>query len=95
MSLKPEEVVKIAHLARLTLSSDDITYYTPQLSRILDLVAHMNTVDTSQITPMAHSQDLPQRLRQDTISELNQRELFQSIAPEVKMGLYLVPKVID
>ncbi len=95
MSLRPEEVKKIAHLARLNVSESDLTYYTPQLSSILDFVAHMNEIDTTQVEPLAHPLDLPQRLRPDDISEPNQRELFQSIAPEVKVGLYLVPKVIE
>lgn len=95
MSLTPEEVTKIAHLARLNVSASDLACYTPQLSNIFDLVAHMDEVDTSQVEPLAHPLDLPQRLRPDTISEANQRELFQSLAPEVKVGLYLVPKVIE
>lgn len=95
MSLLPEEVKKIAHLARLNLSESDILYYTPQLSNILDFVNHMDKIDTDPVQPLAHPLDLPQRLRPDTVSELNQRELFQSLAPEVKVGLYLVPKVIE
>ncbi|HVY53356.1 MAG TPA: Asp-tRNA(Asn)/Glu-tRNA(Gln) amidotransferase subunit GatC [Gammaproteobacteria bacterium] len=95
MSLTPEEVKKIAHLARLNLSEDDINYYTPQLSNILEFVACMNEVDTSNVNPVAHPLDLPQRLRTDEVKEPDQRELFQSIAPEVKAGLYLVPKVIE
>lgn len=95
MSLTPEQVKKIAHLARLNLSEEDINLYTPQLSSILEFVDHMNEVDTSKIEPVAHPLNLPQRLRPDTISESNERELFQSIAPEVKVGLYLVPKVIE
>ncbi len=95
MSLTPEEVKKIAHLARLNFSDNDLAYYTPQLSNILNFVEHMSEIDTTQVEPLAHPLDLSQRLRPDTISEPNQRELFQSIAPEVKVGLYLVPKVIE
>lgn len=95
MSLTVEEVKKIAHLARLNVSVSDLDCYTPQLSKILDLVTHMNEIDTNTVEPLAHPLDLPQRLRPDQISEPNQRELFQSIAPEVKVGLYLVPKVIE
>ena len=94
-SLTPEEVQKIAHLARLNISSSDLAHYTPQLSNILDFAAQMSEMDTSAIAPLAHPLDLPQRLRPDAISEPNQRELFQSIAPKVKVGLYLVPKVIE
>jgi len=95
MSLTPEDVKKIAHLARLNVSEKDLAFYTPQLSNILDFVAHMNEIDTTNVEPMAHPLDLPQRMRPDTISEANQRDLFQSIAPDVKVGLYLVPKVIE
>lgn len=94
-SLTAEQVKKIADLACLTLSEDDIHYYAPQLSRILDFFAEMNSCETSQVAPLAHPLDLPQRLRADEITEFDQRALFQSIAPEVKAGLYLVPKVIE
>jgi len=95
MSLTTDEVKKIAHLARLTLSEEDIAHNTPQLSRILDFVAHMNEINTSSVEPLAHPLDLFQRLRPDSVTEYDQRELFQTIAPEVKVGLYLVPKVIE
>ncbi len=95
MSLTPEQVKKIAHLARLNLSEEDISPYTPQLSSILNYVDHMNEADTSKVEPEAHPLNMSQRLRPDRISETNQRELFQSIAPDVKVGLYLVPKVIE
>ena len=66
-----------------------------QLSGIFDLIAEMQAVDTKGIAPMSHAQDLPQRLREDTVTETDQRELFQSIAPQVEAGLYLVPQVIE
>ncbi len=95
MSLTPEEVKKIAHLARLTLSEDDNQRFTPQLSRILEFVAQMSQVDTTAVEPLAHPFDLSQRLRVDTIQESNLREKYQRLAPQVDAGLYLVPKVID
>jgi aspartyl-tRNA(Asn)/glutamyl-tRNA(Gln) amidotransferase subunit C len=55
----------------------------------------MQAVDTSTIEPISHAQDLMQRLRPDIVTEIDQRELFQSIAPQVEAGLYLVPKVIE
>ena len=55
----------------------------------------MQAVDTQGIEPMSHAQDVSQRLREDTVTEVNQRELFQSIAPQVEAGLYLVPQVIE
>ncbi|OGS85782.1 MAG: asparaginyl/glutamyl-tRNA amidotransferase subunit C, partial [Gallionellales bacterium GWA2_59_43] len=64
-------------------------------SGIFDLIAEMQAVDTTGIEPMSHAQDLSQRLREDVVSETNQREAFQAIAPQVEAGLYLVPKVIE
>ncbi len=95
MSLTPEEVLKIAHLARLSLSESDIQLYPPQLSKILGFIEQMNQADTSNVQPLAHSLDLSQRLRPDAVLEVNQRDKFQHIAPQVEAGLYLVPKVIE
>lgn len=95
MPLAPAEVEKIAHLARLAINPEDIPQYAHNLSSILDLVAQMNDVDTSNVEPMAHPLDMPQRLRADDVSESDERELFQTIAPQVEAGLYLVPKVIE
>jgi len=95
MSLGPDEVKNIAHLARLNIDESKIDAMAKNLSSILDLVAQMNSVDTSDVTPMAHPQDLTQRLRADEVLEHNQREHFQKIAPQTENGLYLVPKVIE
>jgi aspartyl-tRNA(Asn)/glutamyl-tRNA(Gln) amidotransferase subunit C len=96
MSLTADDVKKIAHLARLNLSEADIKLYTPQLSEILKFIEQMNTVDTSQVEPLAHSlDDLAQRLRQDAITEVDLHDKFQRIAPQVQAGLYIVPKVIE
>jgi len=95
MSLGPDDVKNIAHLARLSIDDDDIDSYVSSLSSILDLVAQMNSVDTSEVTPMAHPLDVGQRLREDEVLEQNQREQFQKIAPQTENGLYLVPKVIE
>lgn len=95
MSLGPAEVEKIAHLARLAISEADIPVYAHNLSSILHLVEQMNAVDTTGVEPMAHPLDMPQRLRADAVTETDQRELFQSLAPQTEAGLYLVPKVIE
>jgi len=95
MSLTPEAVKKIAHLARLNLTDADIAHYSPQLSGILSLIEEMNLTDTSNVEPLAHPLDVSQRLRPDTISEIDLREKFQELAPQVEAGLYLVPKVIE
>lgn len=95
MSLKTEEVTAIAHLARLGIRDEDVESYARDLSRILDLVAEMNRVDTEGVAPMAHPMDAAQRLRPDRVTETSQREKFQAIAPDVEAGLYRVPKVIE
>lgn len=89
------EVGKIAHLARLAIREEDAPAYARNLSAILQLVEQMNAVDTSGIAPMAHPLEMAQRLRADEVSESDQREHFQAIAPRVEAGLYLVPKVIE
>lgn len=95
MSLERSDVVSIAHLARLAIAEDDIPAYARNLSNILDLVAQMSAVDTSDVEPMAHPLDMAQRLREDVVTEADQRDKFQTIAPAVEAGLYLVPKVIE
>ena len=95
MSLDKQDVEKIAHLARLAINDEDVPTYAQNLSSILDLVEQMNSVDTDDVEPMAHPTDAVQRLREDEVRETNQREHFQSIAPPVEDGLYLVPKVIE
>ena len=95
MSLTPDDVKKIAHLARLGINESDIDGYASNLSNILNLVEQMNSIDTSNVSPMAHPQDVSQRLRADEVLEENQRERFQKIAPLTENGLYLVPQVIE
>ena len=93
--LTADDVNKIAYLARLGIDAKDVDSYVRDLSGILDLVAQMSDVDTENVQPMAHPLDQTQRLRADNVSEQDGRELFQTLAPEVEAGLYLVPKVIE
>ena len=95
MSLNSADIKRIAHLARIEISDTEAEATLTKLTGILGLIEQMQAVDTKGIVPMSHSQDLIQRLREDVVTETNQRELFQSIAPAVKDGLYLVPKVIE
>lgn len=95
MSLDAEEVEKIAHLARIAVTSDEVDALKGELSGILDLVERMSELDTSAIVPMAHPLDMPQRLRPDVVTEENHREAYQAVAPAVDNGLYLVPRVIE
>ena len=95
MSLSPDDVTKIAHLARLAVESDQIEVLGKELSNILDLVAQMEAVDTEQVEPMAHPLEMAQRLRDDAVTETDQRDRYQAGAPAVENGLFLVPKVIE
>ncbi len=95
MSLDKTQVEKIAHLARLQIDPADVPAYATNLSNILDLVEQMDAVNTTGVDPMAHPTDAVQRLREDTVTESDQRDQFQAIAPQVEDGLYLVPKVIE
>jgi aspartyl-tRNA(Asn)/glutamyl-tRNA(Gln) amidotransferase subunit C len=95
MSLNITDVEKIARLARLAMTAQEMQVAQAQLSNIFGLIAEMQAVDTSGIAPMSHSQDLSQRLRADVVTETNQREAFQAIAPQVEQGLYLVPQVLE
>ena len=95
MSLTADDVKKIAHLARLGIDTQDSENYAQDLSSILDLMNRMGELNTADVQPMAHPLDQIQRLRADVVTENDQREHFQAIAPQVESGLYLVPKVID
>lgn len=101
MKLTNADVRKVARLARLAMSETEIESARTQLTGIFDLIAEMQAVDTTGIAPMSHAQDLSQRLREDVVTETDQRGLFQSLAPQykgspqVEAGLYLVPQVIE
>jgi len=95
MILKNEDVRSIAQLARLQISDSAVEQLTTDLSSILALAEQMKAVDTTNVTPMAHPMDATQRLRDDEVTESNQRDKFQSIAPDVENGFYRVPKVIE
>ena len=95
MSLTPDDVQKIAHLARLAVTDEEVSAVAADLTNILDLVEQMEKVDTSGVMPMSHPLHMTQRLRADAVTESDQRDKFQSIAPAVENGLYLVPKVIE
>ena len=95
MALQPSEVSRIAHLARLAIDERDIPDYARNLSDILAFVEQLTAADTGGVTPMAHPLETTQRMRPDEVSETDQRERFQAVAPQVEAGLYLVPKVIE
>lgn len=95
MALDVSDVEKIAHLARLGIDPADIPEYSRNLSDILAFVEQLNEADTSGIEPLAHPLEATQRLRADEVTESNEREHFQGIAPQTEAGLYLVPQVIE
>jgi aspartyl-tRNA(Asn)/glutamyl-tRNA(Gln) amidotransferase subunit C len=95
MPLSKEEVRRIAELARIGISDAEASAVQAQLNDIFELIGRMQKVDTEGVEPMSHGQDLKLRLREDLVTERDQRERFRSLAPEVEQGLYLVPKVIE
>lgn len=95
MSLSIDEVKKIAHLARIEISEAETLATRQQLNDIFAVIGQMQAVNTDGIEPMSHAQDLMLRLRDDAVTERDQHALFQSVAPQVEAGLYLVPKVIE
>ena len=95
MALDAAAIRKIAHLARLGINADDIPEYSRNLSDILAFVEQLNAVDTTGVEPLAHPLEATQRLRADEVTETDNRENFQQLAPETESGLYLVPQVIE
>jgi aspartyl-tRNA(Asn)/glutamyl-tRNA(Gln) amidotransferase subunit C len=95
MSLSLEQVQRIAHLARIETSETEALANQGQLNGIFGLIEQMQAVDTRGVEPMAHAQDVAQRLREDAVTESDRRAAFQAVAPETEAGLYLVPKVIE
>ncbi|MET3439937.1 aspartyl-tRNA(Asn)/glutamyl-tRNA(Gln) amidotransferase subunit C [Variovorax paradoxus] len=99
MSLSASDIARIASLARLQLASDESERMLSQINGFFDLVERMRSVDTAGVEPLAHPvaaiEDITLRLRDDVVSEPNNRETNQKSAPAVEAGLFLVPKVIE
>jgi aspartyl-tRNA(Asn)/glutamyl-tRNA(Gln) amidotransferase subunit C len=96
MSLTPQDVEKIAHLARLSISETELPAYVTGLSNIVNFVAALSNVPTDSVEPMAHPLvGQHQRFRPDVVAETDNRENFQANAPQVQAGLYVVPRVIE
>jgi aspartyl-tRNA(Asn)/glutamyl-tRNA(Gln) amidotransferase subunit C len=95
MSLSADDVRRIAHLARLAVSDDEIAAVQGQLNGILGMVETLRAVDTTGVAPMAHAVEMTQRLRPDQVTESDRRATYQAGAPAVENGLYLVPRVIE
>ena len=95
MSLTLEQVRRVAFLARIEVSDAEAKTTLGHLNEIFTLIEEMQAVDTQGIEPMAHAQDLSQRLREDRVTEENRSDAFQVVAFDTEAGLYLVPKVIE
>ncbi|MCA1925258.1 MAG: Asp-tRNA(Asn)/Glu-tRNA(Gln) amidotransferase subunit GatC [Thiobacillus sp.] len=95
MSLSQDDVKRIAKLARIEIDDGEAAATQGQLNDIFELIAAMQAVDTAGVEPMAHAQEVYQRLREDVVTESDRRAAFQAIAPAVENGLYLVPRVIE
>jgi len=93
--LSLDEVRRIADLARIEVPEAAVAALQQQLNGIFGLIEQMRAVDTAGVEPMAHAVDVTQRLREDRVTETDQHELFQRVAPQVEDGLYLVPRVIE
>lgn len=99
MSLTPDQLKRIALLARIDVTPDEAPGVAERLNQVLGLIDQLLSVDTQGIEPMSHALDaqlsIPQRLRPDEVTEPDRRDDFQKGAPAVEQGLYLVPKVIE
>ena len=95
MALSSEDVQRIAHLARIEITPAEAVDVRAKLDSIFDLIGRMRAIDTADIVPMSHAQDVTLPLREDAVTETDRREVYQSVAPAVQNGLYLVPKVIE
>jgi aspartyl-tRNA(Asn)/glutamyl-tRNA(Gln) amidotransferase subunit C len=99
MSLSPDQIKRIARLARIAVEPAEAEAVRERLNRVLELIDVMQRVDTAGVLPMAHALDawVPegQRMRPDDITETDRHAEFQAVAPAVERDLYLVPKVIE
>jgi aspartyl-tRNA(Asn)/glutamyl-tRNA(Gln) amidotransferase subunit C len=96
MKLTRQDVEKIAHLARLSITEQEMPVYVTSLSSIVNFVDELSRAQTDAVQPMAHPLDgQHQRLRADVVSESDHREKYQANAPAVQAGLYVVPRVIE
>ena len=95
MSLSEQQVKEIAYLARLSVDDGEVEQTTTELNNILGLMADLAKIDTHGVSPMAHPLNMSQRLREDEVSETDQFEAFQAIAPQIGQSHFLVPTVIE
>lgn len=95
MPVGKPDILKIANLAKLSIPEAEMPNYLKDISDIIDMINGINAADTEGIEPLSHPLQITAKLRPDEISEINQRDCLQKIAPDVADGYYLVPKVIE
>ena len=95
MSFSSDDVTRLAHLARIDLADDEARDVRAKLDAIFGLIDSLQAVDTTGVAPMAHAQDVTLPLRDDVVTDVDRRAVYQAAAPAVADGLYLVPKVIE
>ena len=95
MSISKEEIIKIAHLARINVAQEEIQQVEKKLVGILALIDKMQEVDTDSIEPMSHALNITQPLREDKVTEKDIRDKSLSLAPHSEQSLFIVPQVIE
>ncbi|HTL77663.1 MAG TPA: Asp-tRNA(Asn)/Glu-tRNA(Gln) amidotransferase subunit GatC [Casimicrobiaceae bacterium] len=95
MSFSSDDVTRLAHLARIDLADDEARDVRAKLDAIFGLIDALQAIDTTNVEPMAHAQDVSMPLRDDAVTDENRRDRYQAQAPAVANGLYIVPKVIE
>ena len=95
MAFDKSDLSKVAQLARVQITEEEMDDIEGRITEILRLIDQMQSVDTTSIIPMSHPLDGKQILRSDMVSEDNNRDELQKLAPKVENGLFLVPKVIE
>jgi aspartyl-tRNA(Asn)/glutamyl-tRNA(Gln) amidotransferase subunit C len=95
MNIQKQEIKYLARLARIDIDDKTIDEVSPRIRSVLELIDQLQDADTSGIEAVSHPMQGSQRLRKDEVSEINNRERFQEIAPDMDDGLFLVPRVIE
>ncbi|MEO5765003.1 MAG: Asp-tRNA(Asn)/Glu-tRNA(Gln) amidotransferase subunit GatC [Casimicrobiaceae bacterium] len=95
MALTTDDVLRLAHLARIDIDAAEVAGVREKLAAIFDVLDALAAIDTDGVAPMAHAQDIALPLRDDVVTETDQRDAFQRFAPAVQDGLYLVPRVVE
>lgn len=95
MSIDQTTVRRIAHLARIAIGDEEASHLVPELSKIIDMVAQLQEVDTSGVEPMAAVIPHAMFMRQDVVNDGDRRDDILANAPEKAQGFFAVPKVIE